>query len=382
LLHSLPRATKILMVNGDRVLQAREIAGLTQNQLAQLVRVEQPYISMIEKGLRHDPSESVIQAIALATGFSVSFFHQPTGPEFPAGSLLYRRRKMTSSQDLVKIRQVARLVFEIAESMSQSFQTRDLRIPNLTCDAITAAGLTRNALGMSPDTPAKDLIHKLEKNGAIVIPIPFDIPGYDAFSAWTDTDPRKAVVVLGAGRPGDRQKFSIAHEIGHLVLHRSLAGDTSAMDDEADLFASEFLLPFEAMKREMHPPLTLWDFADLKARWGVSMQALVMRAAALGIIEPGQKKYLLQRISAKGWRIDEPVKIAPEQPRLFKKMAETLFGVPVPAAAVAGRAKAPVRLIEEILRACSDAVARTGAPTGKGRREGGSLVSFPGTKNR
>jgi len=235
---------------------------------------------------------------------------------------------------------------------------------------------------MSPDTPATNLLHKLESNGAIVIPIPFDIPGYDAFSAWTDTEPRKAVVVLGAGRPGDRQRFSIVHELAHLVLHRSLTGDTSAMDEEADLFASEFLLPYEAMKREMHPPLTLDDLAQLKARWGVSLQALVMRAAALGLIEPGQKKYLLQRISAKGWRVNEPVKVPPEQPRLFKKMAETLYGVPVPAAKVASLAKAPVKLIEEILQACSDAVvgdASAKEAAGSKKAGGGALVQFPGS---
>jgi Zn-dependent peptidase ImmA (M78 family) len=162
----------------------------------------------------------------------------------------------------------------------------------------------------------------------IVVALPTRVNHADAFSVWAGGESLKPLIALVGGWPGDRQRFSLAHELGHLVLHQDLRRSPGTLDDEADLFASEFLLPSPAMQDELRPPLTLTRLAELKARWGVSVQVLARRAERLGVISLGQRKYIEKQLVSKGWIWNEPVEIPPEKPRLIRKMAEDLFGNP------------------------------------------------------
>jgi Zn-dependent peptidase ImmA (M78 family)/transcriptional regulator with XRE-family HTH domain len=350
--------------SGDRIRQAREIRGMTQMELAALIGVEQSHVSHLEQGIR-DPSPETLQRVAMATQFSVAFFRQSSGPEFPLGSLLYRRRMTLPSAERDRLRQVAGLAFETYMLMAERFRPIDMRIPRTTgADPKDAAQLTRSALGLSPDTPVTHLINKLEKNGVFVLALPFDIKQHDAFSVWADTDPRRPVIVLTGGWPGDRQRFTVSHELGHLVMHQAIAGPISEMDEQADAFASEFLLPEEAMKRDLCVPLTLTSLAELKAKWGVSIQALIRRAEGLEIVTEGQRKYVEKQLVKHGWIREEPVRIEPEKPRLLMKLAESLYGIPVSPATVASNTAAPTKLMEAILlaHASQSEIARTSNP--------------------
>jgi Zn-dependent peptidase ImmA (M78 family) len=119
-------------------------------------------------------------------------------------------------------------------------------------------------------------------------------------------------------------RWNIAHELGHLVMHRNVDGTTKEREDQADLFASELLLP-TPMLVEMKPPLTLTRFAEITARWGVSIQAAVNSAWQLDIITDRQRKYLFMQLSSLGWRKDEPVAIQLERPRLLRKNGRVDF---------------------------------------------------------
>ena len=350
--------------SGDRIRQAREIRGMTQMDLAGLIGVEQSHVSHLEQGVR-DPSLETLQRIALATKFSIGFFRQSSGPEFPLGSLLYRRRATLPSAERDRLRQTAGLAFETYQSMAEHFRPIDMRIPRtLAADPCHAAQLTRSALGLSPDTPVTHLVNKLEKNGVFVLALPYNIKQHDAFSVWADTEPRRPVIVLTGGWPGDRQRFTVSHELGHLVMHQASTGSVSEMDEQADEFASEFLMPAQAMRRDLHLPLTLTALAELKAKWGVSIQALIRRAEGLGIATEGQRKYVEKQLVKHGWIRDEPVRIEPEKPRLFMKIAESLYGIPVDPAIVALNTSAPVKLIQDILsaHASQSDLARVGKP--------------------
>ena len=85
---------------------------------------------------------------------------------------------------------------------------------------------------------------------------------------------------------GDRRRFSVAHELGHLVLHQVSEGSLHTVEQQADAFAAAFLLPEAAMRKVLVPPITLTTLADLKARWGMSLQALIRRALVLECLTP------------------------------------------------------------------------------------------------
>jgi Zn-dependent peptidase ImmA (M78 family) len=98
-------------------------------------------------------------------------------------------------------------------------------------------------------------------------------------------------------------------------------------------------------------PLTLSALAEMKSRWGTSMQSIVMRAHELQMITTNQQKYLFQQMSAKGWRKSEPVPIPAEKPRLLAKLAESIYGNPIDYTKLSSEVGVPSRLIKTIVAA-------------------------------
>lgn len=323
------------MISGERVRQVRELLGLTQAQLAEKLEIDQSAVGHIEAG-RSQASETVLERLSLRTGFPVGFFMQGPPPEFPMGSLLFRSLRSTTSRERTEARRYGELAYECASLMAQRVKIAvPLRVPKIALDAprgitpATAAEHARDAFGLSPNTPIQHLVNTLERGGVLVLALPLRLEKRDAFSLWAGDAHETPVIVLSGDVPGDRLRFSIAHELGHLIMHQPIRGNLPDLETEAQAFASELLLPRGAMENEMHPPITLTTLSQLKPRWQVSIQALVMRARELEVITNRQAKYLFQQIGGLGWRTVEPIEIPIEKPRAFRKLAEELFGKPV-----------------------------------------------------
>ena len=121
--------------------------------------------------------------------------------------------------------------------------------------------------------------------------------------------------------PGDRMRFTLAHELAHIVMHKLL---TENMENEADRFASEFLMPSEDIRHQLNY-LTLDKLAQLKLYWKVSMAALLMKAKTLKTISERQYSYLWMLMGKNGYRLNEPVQfsIPQEKPSLLSEMITT-----------------------------------------------------------
>ncbi|MFZ1007119.1 MAG: ImmA/IrrE family metallo-endopeptidase, partial [Candidatus Sulfotelmatobacter sp.] len=116
--------------------------------------------------------------------------------------------------------------------------------------------------------------------------------------------------------PADRMRFSLAHEVGHMVMHQLPTGD---MEREADRFAAEFLMPEASIAGQLED-LTLPKLAALKPHWKTSMAALLKRAGDLNIIAERSKNYLWFRMGQLGYKSKEPVCIPMEIPSLLSEM--------------------------------------------------------------
>ncbi len=342
------------MINGERVRQARELRGWTQIKLAEFANVTQGAIAQIESGYSQ-PSSDLMTTIALRTGFPLAFFRQESPTSFPPGSLLFRARKTMSAAQRSQAHQYARVVYESIDKMSQRVNGIKVRLPMPADDPEDSARLTREALDLTPDRPIKHVVHAVEKAGVLVIALPVDLDKRDAFSSWVGEDAEKPVIVLSGDAPGDRLRFSVCHELGHLVLHRSsrTSVSESELEEQANLFASEFLMPEQSIRHELAPPITLAGLAKLKPRWGVSIQALIRRAYALEVITQRQYKYLFQKLSARGWRTREPDELAVrvEKPRAARQMAELLYGDPIDFKKLAEDVNLTEQFVKEILEA-------------------------------
>lgn len=315
------------MIYGERVKQAREYCGLTQTKLAKTVGVNQSAIAHIENG-RNIPSEDLLVSIASQTGFLPPFFEREPIDDFSLGSLVYRARTSLTAREQAQAYQYAKVLFEHVKTMAERLNMPPLRLPRVSEEPRTAARVTRVAFNLSPDVPIRRLIYNIEKNGVFVLALPIVLNKLDAFSTWAKVEIERPVIAVSSGKSADRLRFSITHELGHLIMHQVIKGRLAQVEKDADKFAAEFLLPEKAMMQEINSPVTLTSIAKLKVRWGVSMQALIRRAHDLDIITGRQYRYLFEQLSSRGWRTKEPsnLDIPVEKPRLVAKMIEKLYG--------------------------------------------------------
>ena len=163
------------------------------------------------------------------------------------------------------------------------------------------------------------MIELLEENGGIVVPCDFGTDLLDGISQRIDGMP--VLFFVNVNAPSDRLRHTLAHELGHMVLHTLTVKNDESMEDEADAFAGAFLLPAD----EIRPQLRRFDLrqlANLKGYWKVSMAAIAMRASRLNLITPYQSKTFWIEMSRLGYRRKEPN----EPPREYAKLLRHMVG--------------------------------------------------------
>ena len=152
-----------------------------------------------------------------------------------------------------------------------------------------------------------NLTGTVERGGGIVILGQFGTRRVDGFSLWAH--PAAPVFWLNRDMPPDRMRWTLAHELGHAVMHTG-EGEARQMEDEADAFAAQLLMPAEQIHNQL-VGLTAKRLPGLKRDWGVSMQALIKRAYDLGLISRRKQQRLFAELTRAGYRIREPRSLDP-----------------------------------------------------------------------
>jgi Zn-dependent peptidase ImmA (M78 family) len=172
-----------------------------------------------------------------------------------------------------------------------------------------------------PPGPIEDVTEIIERHGIFVIESDFAAPKIDAISLARDELP--AVIIVNRATPGDRMRFTLAHELAHIVMHHHLVVPPPNCEAEADEFAAHFLMPTREIRAAFgRRRLGLNNLVEMKPRWGVAIQALVERARSLRLLSERQRTYLYKQISLRGWRRNEPAPIQREEPRLLAEVLE------------------------------------------------------------
>lgn len=311
---------------GERLKRARSAAGLSMEKLGKIAGVSATMIKKYE----HDesmPSSPVLIKMAQALGVRTEFFFRPTTVELSA--IEYRKRFNTPQRVLKKI---------LADALDQAerwFELRNLwpefpipdferpaNLPDVATleDLETFSAAVREAwqLGLNP---LPDMIDLLESKGILVIMTRTESADrVDGIQASVEKQP---IIVISDHWPGCRQRFTLAHELGHLLLHDFLPDH---MDEEqaCDRFASAFLLPRPEAIKHLGAQRHSIDWKEihlLKHEYGLSMGSILYRCRDLGILTPQKHKTLSIQFSAKGWRKKEPGEAYPqEQTRLFEQL--------------------------------------------------------------
>ena len=132
------------------------------------------------------------------------------------------------------------------------------------------------------------------------------------------------IIILNNEQPSDRARFTLGHELAHIVMHRF---PNSNMEKQADSFASAFLMPPDDMLTAFSGHIDLARLASLKPEWKVSMQALLYRATDLGLIEKTKASYLWKQLNRFRMKFQEPAELdfPMEQPKIVSRMIKLHF---------------------------------------------------------
>lgn len=308
--------------NPEMLVLAREARGLTQTELSVRLGVSQSKVSKLEDGLL-DLCEDTAARLPEALGFPVTFFYLP-GRRQSASPTFYRKHATLETSILKPSVAKMDIVQRNLQKLFSSVEPVELKLPYIDPEEIPGgaaevARRVRRCLRIA-DGPIRNLTEVLEEAGLLVVPFDFGTRKIDGCGDFLDGVP---VVFLNRNVSAVRWRFTLAHELAHLVMHRTPT-ERDVEEEQANIFAGEFLMPEADIKSSLLP-ISIDRLARLKLHWRVSMQALLKRAARLGLITERTERYYFMIMSKMGIREVEPHEnaIPREVPSLLRDLIET-----------------------------------------------------------
>ena len=339
---------------GARLKLARTAAGLSLRGLAAAIdhRVTAQAIGKYE---RNETTPGSATLIALADVLDTSVDYLLGYPDLVLEDIEFRKHVFASkrSEAQVQAAVLSRLegYLEIEEllGLSRAAWNAPLGTPYPVrqdlAEAEDAATAVRQHWGFGNE-PIPNLVELLEEQGVKVFALALDDIHGVAAKARRDDGPRLPVVVVNESEWGERQRFTAAHELGHMILEIASPVDT---EKAAHRFAGAFLMPAEALFREVgrhRKSISLRELVALKSLFGVSLQALTYRCKDLRILSQAMFRRLFDEYDRRGWRkppYKEPLAAKGDKPNRFERLvlrayseavissskAAELLGVPV-----------------------------------------------------
>ena len=308
---------------------ARVGAGLTQGQLAQKLGKSQPFVSQVERGEKDIPADLLPQWCN-ACDIPESFLSSGRLPlDDSVAAMVHRKMKtlpakphnLANAQVKMRMLEIDALFAEIDVVPSLGVP----RAPSGTGPADAAAHLRR--AWRVPAGPLPNLVDLVESAAVPVVLMDCFHRKQSATSQpgrWCDW-----VITLNGSHPASRRRYSLAHELGHIVLSHEATVPTdelerSRLEKQADAFAAELLMPADDARRELRT-VDFRRLVLLKQRWSVSIAFLIRRALDAETISPEQRRHLEIELSTQpGGRSREPAEFEAEEPSLVRRMINAL----------------------------------------------------------
>ena len=316
---------------GQRLKISRSASGLSLRDLqAKIVnRVTAQAIGKYERN-ESMPSSGVLIALADALGVSVEYL--VGGPEMVLEAVEFRKKKIASKREESQVEAMVLhllerylLVEELLDLPSVEWDSpREAPYPVVrdVSEADRAAQSLRDHWGLG-NGPIPNSVELLEEQGIKVLAV--DLANIDGLTACVRRAGKGVVPVIVMNRNDwrERQRFTLAHELGHVVMDVA-----PSLDEEkaAHRFAGAFLMPANALWGEIgkhRTSISLGELFELKQIFGTSVQAITYRCKDLGIFSEALSRRLFNLFDRFGWRrppYQEPYSNIGDEPKRFERL--------------------------------------------------------------
>jgi Zn-dependent peptidase ImmA (M78 family)/transcriptional regulator with XRE-family HTH domain len=326
---------------GARLREARLARGLTAIALADQLGVTRSAVSHYERG-EQSPRPEVMRKIEKLLDLPAQFFWRV--PPKERKQILFWR-SISAATKSARVRAQSRYAWleEIVRYLREYVNFPQVNFPDfkppkkpshISAETIEELANDTRRFWKLGNGAISNVVLLLENNGAIVTRTKLEANTLDAFSEWHPLE-NAPYFILGADKQvAARSRFDVAHELGHMILHRHIDGpcvahtaDHTLIERQADRFAGAFLLPEESFATDFFLP-SLDTFQALKPKWGVSIQLMLHRAYDLELLSDKQATRMWINCARRGWRTREPLddRLPVEEPRLLRRAFEILIG--------------------------------------------------------
>lgn len=317
------------MTIGERIKQARKANNYSLRKLADEVGVSAMAISKYERD-QDIPSSGVLLRLSQSLKVKVDFFFRPRTVSVQLQA--YRKHAVLGVKEQeaiqMRIQEWVERYLEVESLFLEEQHTSNLPLYKVTSlDEVESAAIKlRDRWNLGLDA-IENLVQLLEDRG-IKVGV---IPGFEHFDACTFMANGDPVIVTKIELSGDRQRFNLGHELGHLIM--DVKGNLTP-EQAANRFVGAFLIPAKVARFELgfkRTDLNVKELDLLKHKYGLSMQAWVYRAKDLSIISENLATRLFQQFRVNNWHRQEPGKPYPSETPMrmerliYRALAEDLI---------------------------------------------------------
>jgi len=332
------------MQNPDRVELVRLRMGLTKIGFAKALGVDRKTIQRFEAGT-HELSLKCMEMLVGLSGYPVEFFEGENFDYPDSEAVSFRSLRSLTATARNAALAAAALAFELDDWIDARFELPEHSLPQLHNYAPVDAAIALRAHWGIGERPIGNMINMLESHGVRVFSLSEETRHLDAYSFWRNNRP---YVFLNTIKTPEHSRFDGAHELGHLVLHMHGGPSHRSAEDEANAFASAFLMPPADLKAHIPIVRRLNDLVVAKKRWRVSTAALAYTLNRQGIISDWHYRGYCIELNKLG-RANEPFGIEPETSQVWQKVLTDLWRDGVTVSHIADDLNIPEREISNLL---------------------------------
>jgi Zn-dependent peptidase ImmA (M78 family) len=318
---------------------------LNKKELADRCGVAQRTLVRWEKR-QTDPTPQNVDAFARVLDYPKAFFFGPDIDEPDNKFASFRSQTSMSAAVRDAALAAGTIGFLIADWVGDRFDLPEVKLPDLRLYDPESAARTLRQEWTLGEKPISNMIQLLESKGVRVFSLAENTAKVNAYSLWRRDKP---YVLLNTFKSAECSRFDAAHELAHLVLHQDGSVTGRSAEDQANKFASAFLMPKSDVISVLPRVHHLQQLIVAKTRWKVSLAALNYRVHKLGIITDWKNRDFCIEISKRDYNKNEPNEIVREKSAVWDKVLKTLWTEKTTHADIANELNIPIEEVSDLL---------------------------------